>query len=725
MKKQLRVVCADRVRPYRRLLVSSCILIASSLLSGCGSTDYQSSTAKMVEEEKPLPSNSVEAENPRATEAVASIRTHADLVQIYPATNRFVAAAVESSGTEPASDDVTLNFQKADIAEVVKNVLGDILQKNYTLHSEVQGKVTLRTTNPLPRSALISILEMLLRANGADLVERQGLYEVVPDSQVATRGLKPRLRLSADKGYQLLVVPLQFIAASEMAEIIAPIKPERMLLQVDDYRNLITLGGSQAELSSVMESIRLFDVDQLKGMSVGLFRLQHVEASHVLTELQHIFGNEASGLLKNVVRMSTIDRLNALLVVTPQKRYLQDVKTWIARLDHSENTGGMNMYVYYVQNGKASNLADLLDQLFQGKRQNVSQLQGAGRDQGENKTKVTESKADASRTEKSESPRSRSVSKGSGSSLDVGDVTIIAQEENNALLILASPSDYAEIERALLRLDVMPMQVLVEATIAEVTLDDELRYGLQWFFKGSHGGKTSQGGLNIPPDGFSEIVPLVADPSLTYAVFDGDSTRALLNILAADSRLNVLSSPTLMVLDNHEAMIRVGDQVPIRTSETTNTSGAIPIEGGNTGALVTSTIQYHDTGVLLEVTPRVNAGGMVILDISQEVNDVDETTTSSIDSPTIIQRKIKTSVAVQNGETIVLGGLIKENKADASTGVPFLKDLPLVGWLFSAKAKIKNRTELLVMITPNTVSNVNEARSVTEEYREKLKDVGI
>ncbi len=723
MKRQLLGVFA-----YLSACVNTCIylgiILASSLLAGCGSASYQeSSTAAAEDRSKKLPSNSIEAQNPRATEAASAVRTHADLVQIYPASNRFIASAVKSVDAEPSSDDVTLNFQKADIAEVVKNILGDILQKNYTLHGDVQGKVTLRTTHPLPRAALMSTLEMLLRANGADLVERQGLYEVVPDSQVATLGLRPRLRLSADKGYQLLVVPLQFIAASEMAEIIAPIKPERMLLQVDEYRNLITLGGSQPELSSVMETIRLFDVDQLKGMSVGLFRLQHVEADHVLAELQHIFGNEASGLLKNVVRMSTIDRLNAVLVVTPQKKYLHDVKTWIARLDHSENTGGMNMYVYYVQNGKAANLADLLDQLFQGKRQNISQLNSSSR--GQKVTEPTDNKAAASEAGKPESARSRTVSKGSGSSLDVGDVTIIAQEENNALLILASPSDYEEIERALLRLDVMPMQVLVEATIAEVTLDDELRYGLQWFFKGSHGDKTAQGGVNIPADGLSSIVPLVADPSLTYAVFDGDSTRALLNIMATDSRLNVISSPTLMVLDNHTAMIRVGDQVPIRTSETTNTSGAIPIDGGNTGALVTSTIQYHDTGVLLEVTPRVNAGGMVILDISQEVNDVDETTTSSIDSPTIIQRKIKTSIAVQNGETIVLGGLIKENEADGSAGVPILKDLPLVGWLFSAKAKLKNRTELLVMITPNTVSNVNEARTVTEEYRRKLKDVGI
>ena len=255
----------------------------------------------------------------------------------------------------------------------------------------------------------------------------------------------------------------------------------------------------------------------------------------------------------------------------------------------------------------------------------------------------------------------------------------------------------------------MPLQVLVEATIVEVTLSDELSYGLQWFFDHTVEGKGQ---------GVGELFPLPVVPSFSYSFRDtGGDVRAVLNLLAADSRLNVISSPSLMVLDNRTATIKVGDQVPIRTSETTSlaTSGTDP--------LITSTIQYRDTGVLLEVTPRVNPGGMVMLEITQDVNDVDNTTTSSIDSPTIIQRRISTSVAVQSGESVVLGGLIRDNESESESGIPFLGKIPYFGRLFSSKTTINTRTELLVLITPTAISNLAEARDATREMKKKLAGI--
>jgi general secretion pathway protein D len=207
-------------------------------------------------------------------------------------------------------------------------------------------------------------------------------------------------------------------------------------------------------------------------------------------------------------------------------------------------------------------------------------------------------------------------------------------------------------------------------------------------------------------------------------VFNAAGTRVLLDLLASDSKINVVSSPTLMVLDNHTATIRVGDQVPVRTSETTNTSGVIN-QPGDPSALVTSTIQYRDTGVLLEVKPRVNAGGLIVLEITQEVNDVTATATSGIDSPTINQRRITTNVAIQSGETLVLGGLIKENNGRTNAGLPYLRHVPVLGWLFGSEGKTTSRTELVVMITPTAVTSLNEARDVTQEYRNKLKGVTL
>ena len=287
----------------------------------------------------------------------------------------------------------------------------------------------------------------------------------------------------------------------------------------------------------------------------------------------------------------------------------------------------------------------------------------------------------------------------------MGAIKIVADEKNNSLLMLATREDYQKLQSLIRQLDVMPMQVLVEASIVEVRLGDELSYGLQWFFSHQQGST----------DSTFELFPNGVSPTFRYTLVDtGGDFKAVLDLLAADGRLGVLSSPSLMVQDNQMASIHVGQQIPIRTSETTSlaTSGDSP--------LITSTIQYRDTGVLLEVKPRVNSGGMISMEITQQVDGVDETTSSSIDSPTIFQRKITTNIAVQSGETIVLGGLITESDSSSNTGIPVLRGLPGIGPLFSSQKNEVQRTELMIMITPTSVSNSTEARSATEEMKKKM-----
>jgi general secretion pathway protein D len=287
----------------------------------------------------------------------------------------------------------------------------------------------------------------------------------------------------------------------------------------------------------------------------------------------------------------------------------------------------------------------------------------------------------------------------------MGAIKIVADEKNNSLLMLATREDYQKLQSLIRQLDVMPMQVLVEATIVEVRLGDELSYGLQWFFSHQQGST----------DSTFELFPNGVSPTFRYTLVDtGGDFKAVLDLLAADGRLGVLSSPSLMVQDNQMASIHVGQQIPIRTSETTSlaSSGDSP--------LITSTIQYRDTGVLLEVKPRVNSGGMISMEITQQVDGVDETTTSSIDSPTIFQRKITTNIAVQSGETIVLGGLITESESASNTGIPVLRGLPGIGPLFSSQKNEVQRTELMIMITPTSISNSTEARSATEEMKKKM-----
>ncbi|WP_344959951.1 type II secretion system secretin GspD [Zobellella aerophila] len=628
--------------------------------------------------------------------------------EIYRGSGNFVNLGQgQVSATEPAPGDITLNFQGSDIAEVVKTILGDILQLNYILDERVRGQVYLQTSRPIKREALLPTLESLLQTHGAALTQRNNLFEIVPATEVPSASLNPRLALTTERGYQMLILPMRYIGAREMEKILEPIKPRQGTLMVDDRRNILTLVGTRDELQNIRDTVGIFDVDQLRGMSVGLFRLQATSADIMVNELQAIFGDQAEGPLAGMVRYLPIERLNALLVITPQERYLTDARVWIERLDRAENPRGLNMYVYHVQNGRADHLAELLAQLFENQRRN-------SRGNDRSRPAVTPPEAAGSAPGSPSSSELPNLADLQGPHLDVGDISIIADLERNALVVMASSADYEKVEQAIKRLDIQPLQVLVEATIVEVSLEDELRYGLQWFFKNNlGGGRTGVGAVGTLP------IPSPFDggvaASATYEVFNASGTRALLTALASDSKLNVVSSPSLMVLDNHTAIIRVGDQVPVRTSETTNTS--------SDNLNITSNIQFKDTGVLLEVTPRVNAGGMVVLEIAQEVNDVAKTTTSGIDSPTITQRKIDTRVAIQSGETLVLGGLIRENKTQDSQGVPGLRHVPVLGWLFGSSGTNTRRTELVVLITPTAVANQQDARAVTQEYRQKLQEV--
>lgn len=697
------------------------ISITIAMLSACATVSNEGDTK--IQQQEPAQQLGEKAAGLKMTaskgEDAAVVEADAtkgeSTVELYPGTGNFinVKAASRKRFSKTKEGDITLNFQGTDLRELIKTILGDILKKNYTIDDKVKGQVSLITSSPIPREAIIPTLETLLRINGAVLVVTNDLYEVIPEAAALSGILNLRTRLSPDLGYQILIVPLKYIAAKEMKKIISPIKSKKGLLEVDEPRNLLLISGTQSELASILETVEIFDVNQLKGMSVGLFKLQLVDAKTIVGELQKIFGGDSSGTLGGMVKFVPIERLNTLLVITPQKKYLREARVWIERLDRSESVGGMGLYVYAVQSSRAAHLADLLGQLFD-KKDRSSGRQPASSRSG---TPVSRAQARAKTKAKQKAVKSTALAKTSQrstSGFEVGNITIIADEENNALLIKATPGDYAKILQALKKLDVLPMQVLIEASIVEVSLTDELSYGLEWYFKHNDvlQNKRAVGSLDLG-GGLAAAVP-----GFSYTVFDAaNSVRGVLNMLASDGKVKIISSPSLMVLDNHSATIRVGDQVPIRTSETTSqsTSGDNPI--------ITSTIQFRDTGILLEVTPHVNAGGMVVMEINQEVSDVSKTQSSGIDSPTINQRQITTTVAVQSEDTIVLGGLIRENDTYSTAGIPGLRDLPLIGWLFGSTTKSARRTELLVLITPTAVDTRDKAREVTMEYKEKMESL--
>jgi len=332
----------------------------------------------------------------------------------------------------------------------------------------------------------------------------------------------------------------------------------------------------------------------------------------VLAELQAIVGSDSNGPMQGMLQMKIIERINAILVVTPQKTYLDQAAKWIERLDVAQSDSARSLFVYPVENTKAAHIAGLLSQLFQ-----TSQGGPAGGNDTARRGPLASPAVTSSIDQAASSNSGGSLLTGQGElDLEVGDVKIIADEEQNAIVVMASRPDYEKVEAAIRKLDVLPMQVLVEASIMEVSLTGDLAYGLEWFIENT---------FNTNPV-TAQLTPLSVGPTFAATLTDAAGEwGAVLTLLASESKLNVVSSPSLLVLDNQTANIRIGDQVPIRTSETTNTGSA------GDSPLVTSQISYRDTGVLLTVTPRVNAGGMVVMDISQQVNDVDQTTTSDID----------------------------------------------------------------------------------------------
>jgi general secretion pathway protein D len=612
--------------------------------------------------------------------------------------NLIVPQAPGVGDAGAAGDGYQLDFTDTEISQVVAAVLGEGLNVPYVVDPQVKGTMTLKATRPLSRDELLASLESALRVQNAALVDVNGVYHVVPLKDASRRITNLRIPSQGGRGYGIYVVPLQFVSAAEMQRILQPFAPDGGIVRVDEARNLLLLAGTRQEVDSLLSIVSTFDVDWLTGMSFAMYPLEYVDAKTLATELGEIFTGPRSPIA-GVVRFVPITRLNSLMVITPQARYLQDVEQWIRRLDLGSTTPGRRIYVYDVQNGKADDLASSLGRIL-----SLNLDLPSGTDES---TAGDEPLAPGGPLPPVMPPPQRpsSGADSSGTALDSGALKIVPNEENNSLLILASPSEFTVIEAALKRLDVMPIQVLIEASIAEVTLTDEIRYGLQWSYQGGDGplvlSEASSGTINPQFPGFS------------YLFTGRPDIRAVLNAIESFTNVRVLSSPKLMVLNNREAQLQIGDQVPITTQSAVSTI--------DPDSPIVNSVQFRDTGVILRVTPRANKSGRVLLEVAQEVSDVAETTSSGIDSPTIQQRKISSTVSVRDGDTIALGGLIRETRSRGGGGVPYLRKIPVVGELFGSTDKVMRRTELIVLLTPRVIRSDSETADAMEELRQQFQ----
>lgn len=651
-------------------------------------------------------------------------------------------------------DGFEINFNQARIPDVVKVVLQDTLQEAYIIDARVQGMVTLSTARPVQRNELISLLEAVLQMNAAALVRDGDRYKIIPIGEaVAAGGGLVHLAWTGDNvppGFGITVLPLRHVAAKSMLQTLEGFITRQGSLKADVYNNLLLVRGTGRERESVMEVAATFDVDWLRGQSTGIVPLQHATPEEILPELQEVFQAGQGGAGEGIVRFQPVDRLNAILIIARRPQRLTDAVTWIKRLDKT-NAAGMNLYVYQVENSKALDLAQVLNDTFgtgvqvrrkqsevapgrnivkldnrSGLRSNDGTISGSGtpirpglsgqlQRQPPNQPAAQQPPGPAPLTVTGQGVGGTGTPSSSSAKPNAeGEIRIIADEANNTLLIRANQRDYQKILNVLRRIDKPPLQVVVNATIAEVTLNDKLRYGVQVYMRSSDIGKGrdngSLGNFNNPG-----LLLKPAFPGLNFILGNEADPRFVLDALSGLTEVKVVSSPSVVVLDNQAAILQVGNEVPISTQQSQSTL--------DPNAPIINSIQFRDTGVILKVTPRVNSNGQVTMEIEQEISNVVTSTGTTTETltPTISQRRIASTIAVYSGQTVLLGGLISERRTRDKEGVPIIERVPIIGDLLGTTKKGAERTELIVFIRPEVIRDGEDASRITEELRSKLR----
>lgn len=739
---------------FLRLRAPLMSLAAALALAGCAADHGLENDPRLMSEAlagtgASRPALPVDSEEPSpVADATTSVPAPPQR-QVRAGTQRFVRPAkAVSASTDSEQGEVVFNFTDQPIEAVINTVLGDLLHENYSITQGVKGNVSFSTSRPVTKRQALSILETLLSWTNNAMIRQGTRYVVLPADQAVAGKLVPEVAVSAPaSGLSARMYPLRYIGAADMQKLLKPFVRENAFLLVDPARNLLSLAGTPEELANYQDTIDTFDVDWLKGMSIGVYGLQRASVAELMPQLQKLFGPDSGMPLASMVKFMPNERTNSIVAISPQPEYLREVGDWIRTIDE----GGGNepqLYVYDVRNMKAADLAGYLRQIYgssQARQESAAKVApgvktttlgslngtgsttmgaSAGALNGAATTAMSgglSGAADEGADQDSAEQDGQDTSEYSGTSQASQQthglqeaVRISAQKGTNQLLVRTRPAQWKEIEAAIRRLDTLPPQVQIETRILEVKLTGELDLGVQWYLGRLAGNSSSttvantsgsQGALGSGGAG------LGSSDSLFYS-FVSNNLQVALHALETSGRTQVLSAPSLVVMNNQQAQIQVGDNIPIsQTTVSTTTSDT-----------TLSSVEYVQTGVILDVIPRINPGGLVSMEIQQQVSDADSSNvTTSQPNPVISTRSVSTQIAVQSGQTILLGGLIKQDNSESVSSVPGLGRVPGLRWLFGSTSKSRDRTELIVLITPRVVSNTSQARQITDDYRQQLQ----
>jgi general secretion pathway protein D len=666
--------------------------------------------------------------------------------------------AATDGGADAAGDGYDLNFENAPVTTVAKVILGDILGTGYIIDPRVQGTITLSSGRAVSKTDVLFVLENALRMSNVAMVHDRNGYRLIPAADATGSGFVDTDEATR-AGYGISVVPLRYVSAQAMLKLLDGFGIKPNAVRVDNARNLVIIQGTGPERRSAVDTMLSFDGDWMRGQSVGVFPIRNSTPEPIITEIEKIMDTGEGGLSQNMIKFQPVARLNAILVVSRKPEYLKTVATWIKRLDESD-TSGVNLKVYRLHYGSAKQVAGLLNEILVGRGSGgldnaQSQVApgaglsiassggplaalsaqpptalgqagagGAGAATAARPAGAGGAAGTAGNDQSAAGSGGAFGAAGNGQSAQAN-IRITPDIVNNSILVYASQETQRIVEQTLRQIDRPLMQVAIDATVAEVTLNDTLSYGVQYYLAG-----TQLGGSNTPSSaitgttgtgtttntgslfstaGASSMLSAVA-PGLNLVLGPANMPNLILSALHNVTDVKVLSNPSLVVLDNQTATLQVGDQVPISTGTAT------VLTANNT---VVSTIDYRNTGVILRVVPRVSAGGNVIIDIEQESSSVAPGSSSSL-TPTISDRRVKSSVSVASGQTVLLAGLISDETDRTRQGIPVLDKIPGIGDLFSQQSGTKVRTELIIFIRPTIIRDAVDAHMVAEELRSKL-----
>ncbi|WP_062206115.1 type II secretion system secretin GspD [Aureimonas sp. AU12] len=636
--------------------------------------------------------------------------------------------------TSEGGGSYTLNFENADIKDVVRAVLNDALKVNYVVSGNVTGPVTLSSTRPVSRAELLSTLETALDSLGFSLTREGETYRISPSgSSGALVDVGTRTRL----GYGVSVVPLRFVKASTMMELLSGFVAQGENLKIDASKNTIFIRGSGAERQAAVNAVLSFDDDWMENQSVSVFTLQEAKPEAIIPELQRIFGASGDDA---AIQFRSIDRLRSILAISQNPKLITRAGTWVRRLDR-ENPGiGEGVFVYKPKHRSAEDLAKVLSSLFGGgggqsparPTRQAASLSGASPDGSEGGSDGFSTAGEGGNSRVSsafDTANGTGADFGSGTAPGVIDMTsqpqggggggsgirISADPSNNSVVTYADADVYQKVLVALRQLDSTPQQVAVNVTIAEVQLTDALKYGVQYYVN-SHGvGFNNSNNQSISVKDVASSVVQSQIPGFNFLLGTNSDPDVIISALSVISNVEILSSPSLVVVENQTATLQVGDQVPVTTRQ------AQSVENGL--APLVNQVEFRDTGIILNVTPRIGQNDAVTMNVEQEISAVVQG--SNTLTPTISKRRVASQISVQNGQTVLLAGLISAQARKGNSGVPGTRNIPVLGTLLGQTDNSANRTELIMLIRPTVVRSSQDAASVAAELKSQMWGMGM